>query len=353
MRISSATKEDQSYYTWTLNENSHRMISAGYYSSEMFNQRMAPANEKNRGITSKSVAGSGIYISKNPYDSSQYGERADTFFKDSPAYKSLGAIARAQGYLKEGQKPGLVQVTVQKGTPVIDLTDHRVLEKLKAEGIDKNDVFALNPPLIVRYSEGEPTWYVVKTNKGISFEYLNDNNSSFATLKSYSTEMRGKLTKKHYADRLKALTWIKNQSQGCQNEIKDINQFYRFYAKKENVNVEDCLNDKNFPIAAKALSLVKTLEDGLKVQAVKYDKLLNDEVTGPYMTICGKKFLIDEFSDPNGICKAIGLKVAKNVSYTQKGILDSKYHVTVSPSGLPLNPSVGQTKKYIKSIKCN
>jgi hypothetical protein len=88
---------------------------------------------------SGAVAGHGIYMAGNPYSSAEYFSG------------------------------GALQIVVEQGTPVIDVTDWNIRRRLERLGLSIEDIYNLPIDAVVHYSL-ESEWYVLKGPTGIRFE---------------------------------------------------------------------------------------------------------------------------------------------------------------------------------------
>lgn len=128
---------------------------------------------------SMNFCGAGLYVSRNPFDSAEYGlSAAERNALETPSAPSEnGKLGQARSRGADSLHGILFLVTINKGQRVLDYkvgsTSHFLENQLNEEsfnnrsilyqlGIDEDDPYKLNPNLVIDYSPGENEWMNIK-----------------------------------------------------------------------------------------------------------------------------------------------------------------------------------------------
>ncbi|MBF0300701.1 MAG: hypothetical protein HQK51_18450 [Oligoflexia bacterium] len=153
MSLAKKLPSDKIYYNWNDKKRVEERIREKIWSDEEIQKMLEKARvDPAKGVGWHSLAGKGIYLAEDPYSSSIYA--SEMFAKDGGA---------------------LFEIKIEKGVPYIDLTDDKTIMELKKRGIEKEDLYKLNPPLLIKYDLVND-WWVIKTNQGVHFRQFSGYN---------------------------------------------------------------------------------------------------------------------------------------------------------------------------------
>ncbi|MFK7872472.1 MAG: hypothetical protein AB8C84_04775 [Oligoflexales bacterium] len=128
------------------------------------------------GVGSGSIAGRGIYASE-----------LNTI---QTAGKYAEGSAKKYG-LEYGENAGLVKITLQPGTKILDLTNSATLQKLKEKKITDFDTFYTDPSVAIKFSSGEKNWWIIKTRDPDQVKYSAPTQEDFDKLSPREKERIG------------------------------------------------------------------------------------------------------------------------------------------------------------------
>ncbi|MBF0362895.1 MAG: hypothetical protein HQK49_17885 [Oligoflexia bacterium] len=278
IKLSKPLPSDKIFYTWTNKKSAQRRISEGVFTDQEYQKMLERAkNDPQRGIHNRALAGSGIYIAEDPYSSSIYG---------SEIYTDEGA---------------LLEVKVDKGTPYIDLTMGNVVKELNEKGIKVEDVYKLNPAILVKYCL-ENDWWVVKTNQGIHFREVTGHNLTEDDLSNLPREFKYQTPKAIFRN---ALSKISQQIKEETFERSIERNAWKICKKRNGVRSLLHSIDINLTYPGKSEnygSKNKEEGEGTSEYVINY----------PQYDFQGKNYYLSAESDFNGICKHFGYKMAKD-----------------------------------------
>ena len=128
--LAKPSKEKMVFYRWQSETARQNLIEAGEMTPQIYKYFMEH--------TGGDVLGAGLYIAEDISSSSRFGGT-------------------------------LIQVEIEPGYKFLDLSNPKIQKKLQKKGIDREDVYMLDPKVAVKSSIGKP-WWVLKNQKGVQFK---------------------------------------------------------------------------------------------------------------------------------------------------------------------------------------
>lgn len=314
MHIARPIPKNWIFYIWGDVKKKNKLVQSGVWSDQDFNSMMESAKQDpKRGIGPRSVAGRGIYLSGNPYSSSIFG---------SPIYTN---------------DPALIEVKVDAGVLYLDLTNPEIEKKVNAEGIVKEDLYKLNPPLLIKYDD-EKDWWVLKTNRGVHFRPL----TTYALTPEYIKTILKKM-------RFKSGIKVFNEDLAIAQERN-----YNYETLIESYERNSWSNDKVPP--AYYLKYLPSSENGSSQVIVDY----------PQYNFRMQNHYLSDKSDANGVCRYYGYQRCISAEVETLGIwgtissalvrINTSESIVIDKSGMPVQITplynLSADSAIIKNITC-
>ena len=127
--LATPLKQKRVFYRWQSEQSRKSLLKAGEMTPQLYKHFMSLTDP---------VAGSGLYVAGDMTSSSSYGAT-------------------------------LLQVEVEAGYKILDLSNPEVKIKLSRQGITHRNINELNPKVAVKYTE-DAEWFVLKAKEGIKFK---------------------------------------------------------------------------------------------------------------------------------------------------------------------------------------
>jgi hypothetical protein len=124
------------------------------------------------------AAGKGLYVAEDPISSHSYG----------------AGLAM--------EKKALIAVTAPKGTLTLDVTDPKIQKKLAKVGLSSEDVFNVNPPIMVKY-DPYGKWWVLKTMTGVKVKDFTGKNIPTEELFAMASSIYDEPTRQFFNGKIK------------------------------------------------------------------------------------------------------------------------------------------------------
>jgi hypothetical protein len=183
-RLATPLTEDLVTYSWVEGQKEALSRMTLYTNSYFFRNKVLGDEAEPSELT---VYGNGLYVSKNPFDSSMFGIRTKERAELLPAF-----VAHHIGDTKDSKFSGLeeiittgesassdgklLKVTIKKGQRVLNITDPKIEKALAKANIELHDVYTLNPNIVIDYSmpstvfDREDQWMNIKLRNNNAFE---------------------------------------------------------------------------------------------------------------------------------------------------------------------------------------
>ncbi|MBF0363091.1 MAG: hypothetical protein HQK49_18870 [Oligoflexia bacterium] len=326
LSFSKKLPSDTVFYNWMDRSKALKKINEKVWSDQDYLNKIETAKkDPNRGISSRSVAGMGIYLAEDPATSSIYG--CERFSKD----------------------PALVEIIIDKGMPYIDLTNENNVAELAKKGVSVDDVYKLNPPMLIKYN-WQSSWWVIKSNKGVHIRPYRGYNlrpeltEEFVHKIKYITPR--KVYKEHISEAKRMLTHESIEDSIERNRWnicrKKHPKFY-YVPLSSNSNLPELLgNTKNY---SKLESIINENMQAFVIEKPKYNFQTTD-------------FPISSKSNLDGVCKHFGyskhirLEISKSIGlidFLRLG-LSSNLRIVIDANGYPSTQE--KNSNFIKNITC-
>ncbi|MBF0362802.1 MAG: hypothetical protein HQK49_17420 [Oligoflexia bacterium] len=165
-----ALTSPKDYYSWQPKDRATNIITKG----------IAPSVFKNKFVSPNRFAGDGLYASENFWDSSGF----------------------ATGDSKDDTK--LLKIKMSIGTPFLDLKNPTIIADLASRGISVNDVYTLNPPILISYphEKKDVQWNIIKNldKKHYAIEEFSANEVNYKFIKNNFIKIEPGIAKEKMAD---------------------------------------------------------------------------------------------------------------------------------------------------------
>ena len=124
------SSEKRTFYRWQSQQAKKNLLEAGEMTPNLYQYYMNIHD---------SWAGSGMYVSEDIVSSAQFGS-------------------------------SIIQVEIEPGQKYLNLLDQEVQKKLNSAGITNEDVYKLNPRVIISDVKEDLPYWVIKNSKGVAFK---------------------------------------------------------------------------------------------------------------------------------------------------------------------------------------
>ncbi|MBF0206998.1 MAG: hypothetical protein HQK53_08915 [Oligoflexia bacterium] len=344
MSISSTLPGDAIFYTWSSQAVADKRFKEKIWSDAEFDATIEKTrNDPERGVSPRSLAGRGIYLAENPYSSSIYG---------SEIFTNEGA---------------LIEVKIDGGIPFIDLTNDDKMAELRRLGITADDIYKLNPPLLIKY-EKINSWWIMKTNKGIHFRPLTGHNLVIPQIEYVRREIKYKTPRSVFMrevaliperirnesleDSLDRALWANSNSEKI-NFFANLDPALIYYSY-------DSLEKLEFhPIVLASFFGKSKNYSKISTPSKNASGLEMITIEWPRYNYRGRDRYLSVASDMHGVCKHFGFK--SSLSYQVGGqsleiiscflIRETPVTIMMDKRGIPAEVS-NTSSTVIKSIDC-
>lgn len=110
------------------------------------------------------VYGNGLYVSRNPFDSSHFAfeksKQRELWAEDLATHFECAEKLTNDSYL--------MVAFIDSEQKVLDLADSYTVNELKRNGVELNDVYRLNPSVVLNIPEVNKEWMLIKLHSGFT-----------------------------------------------------------------------------------------------------------------------------------------------------------------------------------------
>jgi hypothetical protein len=122
-------------------------------------------NTNSERVKNGKVYGNGLYVSRNPFDSSAYSLTSE---KRSELFEILGKNERFSFSEKNSKSSYLIVGLIDGNEKVLDLQNEEIISELESRGVLLTDVYRLNPNVLLNIPGPGPEWMLVKLRSGFT-----------------------------------------------------------------------------------------------------------------------------------------------------------------------------------------